>query len=150
MFEYNHDGIYFRCHENINSDRELKIDGEIPDFVKGDYFKFKESGNNPFDPNRDEIIFDSSVEQISFRVFDMVKKMYEENITERYSSLLVARLFETFAGYWSNILLANNHDRVGIFFWKKVLAIVKKWKEKNTWICICTAIIQTELLIQGL
>lgn len=138
MFEYNQDGIHFRCHEDVDTDRELKIDGEIPNFVEGNYFRFKESGNNPFDPNRDEIIFDSSIEQICFRVFDIVKKMYEENITERYSSLLVARLFETFAGYWSNILLANNHDRVGIFFWKKVLDIVKKWKVKNPKVFIHT------------
>lgn len=138
MFEYNHDGIYFRCHEDIDSDRELKIDGEIPNFITSNYFKYAESGNDPFNPVRDEILFDSSIEGICFRIFDTIKKMYDENIPERYSSLLVARFFETFAGYWSRILLAKNHDRVGIIFWRKVLTIVKKWKEKNPEVFIHT------------
>jgi hypothetical protein len=138
MFEYNYNGIYFRCHEENDRDRELKIDNEIPNFRTGNHFKYNESGNHPFDPNRDEIIFDSSIEPICFRIFDIVKKMYEENIPERYSSLLVARLFETFAGYWSNVLLSKNHDRVGIVFWKKILDIVKKWKAQNPKVFIHT------------
>lgn len=131
MFEYKHDGIYFRCHEKSDGDRELKIDNNILNFIDKKYFLYKESNNEPFDPKRDNIIFDPLIKKICFRIFDVVKKMYDENIEERYSSLLVARLFEAFAGYWANVLLSKNQDRIGIIFWKKVLAIVKEWREKN-------------------
>lgn len=129
MFEYEHDGIYFRCHEEIDRERELRVDREI-DFIHADYFSYNDSGNHPFDLQRKDIHFDPIVKNICFRIFNVVKKMYSEGITERYSSLLVARLFEKLAGYWSS-LLSKNQDMVGITFWRNVLDIIKEWKKDN-------------------
>lgn len=129
MFEYECDGIYFRCHEEIDSNRELRVDNEI-DFIHANFFSYSESGNYPFDPKRVDITFDPTITKICYRIFGAVKKMYSEGITERYSSLLVARLFEKLAGFWSS-LLSKNQDRVGIVFWRKILLIVQEWKKEN-------------------
>jgi len=129
MFEYSHEGIYFRCHEENNGDRELRVDDDV-DFINSNYFSYAENDNNAYDPNRTDIIFDPIIKNTCFRIFDVIKKMYSERIVERYSSLLVARLFEKLAGIWRT-LLEKNKDRVAIVFWRKVFEIVQEWKSQN-------------------
>lgn len=136
MFEYEHDGIYFRCHEEIDGIRELRVDGEV-DFIHANYFAYSESRNPPFDPTRIDINFDPIIKKICFRIFNVIKKMYSDGIAERYSSLLVARLFEKLANYWLS-LLSKNHDRVAIVFWRKILSIAQEWKNENPSIFIHT------------
>jgi len=129
MYEYEHEGISFQCHETTDGIKRLTVDGE-QNFIKIDYFTYSESENFPYDPTRDKIVFKPILKTICFRIFDTVKKMYSEGITERYSSILVATLFEKLGGYWKT-LLSKNHDRVGIKFWREVLSIVNEWKREN-------------------
>ena len=131
MFEYDNGPVHFFCHETVDSNRQLMYNNTQLNFLDDRYFSYNQSSNYAFDPLRDNIDFASEITDICTNIFDTIKKMYQEDIAERYSSLLVARLFETFAGYWTNTLLAQNHDRVGIIFWKKVLKIVEEWKQRN-------------------
>lgn len=137
MFEYKNDIVSFTCHESKDNIRELLYDKKRLDFVNDKYFSFNEI-NSPFNPERDEIIFNPEIKKICFNVFDTVKEMYEKGIEERSSSLLAATLFEKFASYWSRVLLSHNKDRIGIVFWRKILNIVKEWKIMNPDIFIHT------------
>lgn len=63
MFEYEHDGIYFCCLKEIDrereaTERELRVDNEI-DFIHPNYFSYSENRNDPYDINRNDIIFDN-------------------------------------------------------------------------------------------
>lgn len=130
MFVYQTEIIKFTCHEANDSNRELIYDGKPLSFPYT-FFTFQETDNLPFDQKRDEISFNPKVIATCEKIFDTVKEMYEKKIDERYSSLLVARLYEVLAGYWIDVLLSKNRDRLGIKFWRKVIEITRNWQKNN-------------------
>jgi len=73
MFEYSHEGIYFRCHEENDGDRELQIDNQT-EFLPSNYFSYYENVSNPYDSRRVDVAFHPTVKQICFRIFDVIKK----------------------------------------------------------------------------
>jgi len=130
MFEYNYNKINFKCHETMDGNKILLYDGHPLNFLDGNYFSFQDP-TLPFNENKNDIEFSPEIKEICFMFFDTVKKMYEDGIEERPSSILVATLFEKFAGYWKNTLLCHHREKIGIKFWKKVLGYVKEWKLNN-------------------
>ena len=122
MFEYNYSGISFKCHETMDGNKILLFDGHPLDFTDGSHFLFQDPAL-PFNADKDEIEFSADIKEICFKFFEMVKKMYEDGVDERPSSILVATLFEKFAGYWKHTLLCHHREKIGIKFWKKILIL---------------------------
>lgn len=137
MFEYTHNGISFKCHETMDGNKALLFNGQPLNFLDGEYFSFQDPVL-PFNANKDEIEFSPEIKEICFKFFDTVKKMYEDGVDERPSSILVATLFEKFAGYWKHTLLCHHREKIGIKFWKTVLGYVNEWKLDNPDIFIHT------------
>lgn len=138
MFEYRNGKIIFQADEVSDTAGTLFYDGQVLDFESSDYFSFNEQMGNAFDPNRSEITFADKVYNICTDIFETIKKMQNERIERRYCSLLAARLYETFAGFWKRKLLMRNFDLIGVKYWRKVLEITKDWQKNNSNIFIHT------------
>jgi hypothetical protein len=130
VFTYQSGAVKFTCDEIKDNERELLYEGTPLHFPET-FFSFQDKGNPPFAQQRDEIKFNSEIIIICKKIFDTVKEMHDKKIEVRYSSLLVARLYEVFEGYWVDVLLSQNRDRIGIKFWRKVIEITKNWQKDH-------------------
>lgn len=97
----------------MDRNKTLLFDGHPLDFLDDSHFFFQDP-TLPFNADKDEIEFSGEIKEICFKFFDTVKKMYEEGIDERHSSILVATLFEKFVGYWKHTLLCHHRVKTGI------------------------------------
>jgi hypothetical protein len=86
------------------------------------------SVGNPFDKRSKQIKFAPQVEEICFKVLDVIKQIKINDKKE--AALLGARLYESFTNYWI-CLLSSGRDVIGIRSWENVLSITYKWEENN-------------------
>jgi len=152
MFEFSNEKIEFVWNE-LSDDgmaRKLSYEGEVLDFIGKNYFGIPDHSSIPiphkerrklsFDPSRSEIKISSEAKVLFEEVLNATKQIcenneYQQRYTEkelqRIGSLLCATLFESLAGFWEQMLLSQNLDRLGISFWRQILDIVNKWQKNN-------------------
>lgn len=156
MFEFSNEKISFVWNEQTDSGmgRKLIYKKNELNFIDGKYFEIPDFSSIPisnkrrqlsFDPHRSDIIISTSAKTLFEDVLNATKQIclneeyqqkYSEKELRRIGSLLCATLFESLAGFWEQMLLSQNLDRLGISFWRQILDIVNNWQEKNNGIFI--------------
>ena len=157
MFKFSNEKITFEWNEltDAGMGRKLSYEGKELNFISENYFEIPDFSSIPiphrerrqlsFNPHRGDIIFSPKAKELFEDVLNATKQIYENkeyqqkyNNTElrRVGSLLCATLFESLAGFWEQMLLSQNLDRLGISFWRQILDIVNNWQENNDGIFI--------------
>jgi len=152
MFKFSNEKITFVWNEltDAGMGRKLSYEGNELDFIGGNYFGIPDFSSIPiphrerrqlsFDPHRSNVLISSRAKILFEDVFNATKqiyqneeyqKKYDKKELQRVGSLLCATLFESLAGFWEQMLLSQNLDRLGISFWRQILDIVNNWQEHN-------------------
>lgn len=151
MFEFSNEKITFEWNEQTDAGmgRKLIYEGSELNFIGGNYFEIPDFSSIPisnmrrrlsFDPQRSNVVISTRAKTIFQDVLDATKQIYQnesyqrkydEKNLRRIGSLLCASLFESLAGFWEQMLLSQNLDRLGISFWRQILDFVNNWQEHN-------------------
>ena len=84
---------------------------------------------SPFDVTTKTIEFLPELETICHHLFPLL--VYMRNEDEYAAASMASYIFEQFTPFWSEVLLKEGKDILGLRLWEKVLDIIYKWEKSS-------------------
>lgn len=85
---------------------------------------------HPLRTSKRMVFFDSNIQTICHDVFDTIKIIKTQDNDDVLAAYLASRLFESFTGYWNQLLCDGKH-LICIGLWQSVLKITHQWEASS-------------------